>query len=193
MIKSKLENIPFVTVHTVNDWRNWLEKNHLTEKKVGLVSYKKHTGKPSISHAMAMDEAICFGWIDTTIKKLDEEKFVRYFVRRGDNANWSKNTLKYGKRLFAEGKMAPAGILRFKQGLKKKPHDHGLPKRPDMPNELKNALKNGGVALKNFESFPPSTKYMLYRWILRAKGTETRAKRVNEVVKRALNKDKGTW
>ncbi|MFH0869381.1 MAG: YdeI/OmpD-associated family protein [archaeon] len=180
----KSEKIPVVTVYYVNDWKNWLAKNHLTEKKVGVICYKKHTGKPSISHREAMDEAICFGWIDTTIKRLDEDRFVRYFVRRGNGANWSKNTLSYAKKLLATGRMAPAGILKYKRGLQKKPHDHGLAKRPDMPIDLKKALTKKRKSLENFEKLSPSTKHMLYRWILRAKGDETRRHRIDSVIKK---------
>jgi uncharacterized protein YdeI (YjbR/CyaY-like superfamily) len=170
----------------VKDWRDWLEKNHLKKRKVGMISYKKHTGKGFISHRDAMEEAICFGWIDTTIKRLDEEKFVRYFVRRGEKANWSKNTLSYAKRLIVEGRMSENGLLRYKQGLKKKPHDYGIPDNPRMPKDLKKALKMNKEAMKKFESFSPSTKKMFYRWILRARGEETRMKRIERLIKGAL-------
>ena len=182
--------IPTIVVYKIEDWRNWLIKNHLTEKKVGLISYKKHTGKPSISHREAMHEAICFGWIDTTLNKLDEERYIRYFVKRGDKANWSKNTLRYGKDLLASGRMSPHGILRYQEGLKKKPHDYGIPDKPKMPLELKNALSKSKNALNNFNLFPPSTKIMFYRWIIRAKTPETRTKRINQVFHQALNNDK---
>jgi len=178
----------FITVYYAEDWRKWLIKNHLTKKKIGLILYKKHTGKPSISHRVAMEEAICFGWIDTTIKKLDEEKFVRYFVKRGDNANWSKNTLKYAKRLLKENKMFPQGILRYKQGLKKRPHDHGIPKNPEMPLELKEELEKNNL-LEKFKSFNNSTKKMFYRGILRAKTKQTKEKRIASLIKQILEKN----
>ncbi|MEI6731298.1 MAG: YdeI/OmpD-associated family protein [archaeon] len=184
------EGVSLITVYTFEDWRNWLEKNHLTEKKVGIIIYKKHTGKKSISHREAMHEAICFGWIDTTIKRLDDEKFVRYFVKRGDKANWSKNTLRYGKELLKKGRMAPQGVLRYKQGLLKKPHDHGIPANPRMPRELKNMIKKNNVAKRNFELFSPSTKRMFYRWILRAKSKETKDRRMREIVQNAVDKNK---
>ena len=176
------KNIPLIVVYTLKDWRNWLEKNHLSEKKVGAISYKKHTGKPSLSHNEAMCEAICFGWIDTTLKRLDEDRFVRYFVRRGDNANWSKNTLRYGKELLAAGKMSEQGILRYKQGLKKKPHDYGIPDNPRMPSDLKKELIKNKL-LKEFLVLAPSTKKMFYRAVLRVKTPETRVKRIEEIIK----------
>lgn len=177
------KGVPLITVLEVNQWRIWLEKNHLKEKKVGMVSYKKHTGKSSISHRAAMEEAINFGWIDTTIKRLDEERFVRYFVRRGENANWSKNTLRYGKQLLGSGRMSPLGVQRLKQGLKKRPHDYGIPANPSMPEELKQELVKISL-LKEFDSFAPSVKRMLYRRILRAKTSSTKARRIQEVIKK---------
>ena len=68
------------------EWRNWLEKNHDKEKKVAVIKYKKHTGKPSISHKESMEEAICFGWIDTTLKRLDDERYGVTFVKRNKNS-----------------------------------------------------------------------------------------------------------
>lgn len=183
------DKTPYVVIYNIEEWRKWLEKNHLAEKKVGLISYKKHTGKTSISHRNAMEEAICFGWIDTIIKKLDEERYVRFFVKRGENANWSRNTLKYAKNMLLSGRMANQGILRYNEGLKKKPHDYGLPKKPLMPLELKKALTEKNV-LKNFESFSPSVKYMFYRWILRAKTDETKNKRICIVVDKAFKGNK---
>lgn len=82
------------------DWRNWLKKNHLEETKVILIKYKKHTGKSSITNREAMEEAICFGWIDTTVKRIDDEKYSQTFVKRNKNSKWSINTLSYGKELL---------------------------------------------------------------------------------------------
>jgi len=179
------DKIPIIVVYSIEDWRKWLEENHLNEKKVGLISYKKHTGKKSISHREAMEEAICFGWIDTTLNRLDDERYVRYFVRRGDKANWSKNTLGYGRALLASGKMSEHGILRFKQGLKKKPHDYGIPKNPKIPLELKRELEKdkNKKAKEKFKLISPSTKKMIYRTILRARTTETREKRINKLIR----------
>jgi len=181
------DKIPIIVVYTIEDWRKWLDKNHLSEKKVGVISYKKHTGKPSIGHREAMHEAIAFGWIDTTLKRLDEERYVRYFVRRGDNANWSKNTLKYGKELFEAGRMSEQGVLRYNQGVKKRPHDYGIPDNPKMPLELKKALEKNERAKRNFDLFPPSSKKRLYRAILKAKTLETKMKRIEEIINSALS------
>lgn len=174
-----------ITALDRNDFRNWLEKNHEKEKKVCIVLHKRHTGKPAPTHRELMEEAICFGWIDTTIKKLDEDLYARFFAKRNDKSKWSDNTLRYAKELIAQGKMSEVGMKYYKEGLKRPTHDHGIPKNPDMPKELKTALAKNKTAAKNFAAFPPSAKRMTYRWILHAKLPETRKKRVNIIVKNA--------
>src|ERR1051325_4388110 len=97
---------PHVYCGTRQKWRNWLEQNHQKTTKIALLLYKKHTGKPSLSHRESMEEAICFGWIDTTIKRLDEDRYLRRFSRRTSKSKWSENTLSYAKALLTAGKMA---------------------------------------------------------------------------------------
>jgi len=183
------EKVPTITVYKIEDWRKWLSRNHLKKKKVGMISYKKHTGKSFIGHHEAMREAIRFGWIDTTINKLDDKRFVRHFVRRGDNANWSRNTLKYAREIIKEGKMSEHGLMRYKQGLKKRPHDHGIPDSPRMPKDLGEILEKD-KSREYFDSLAPSYRKMLFRWILRAKLSETRQKRVKIVAGVAKSKGK---
>ena len=101
-----------INISSRKQWRNWLEKNHAKESKVSIILHKKHTGKPSITHKESMEEAICFGWIDTTLKRLDEDTYQRTFVKRNDKSKWSQNTLRYGKELIKEGLMTNAGLKR---------------------------------------------------------------------------------
>ena len=170
-----------VTPRSLAEWRIWLEKNHLKEKKVFLIKYKKHTGKKIISNADTMKEAICFGWIDTTAKRLDEDRFQICYVKRSGNSKWSYNTLRYAKDLMAEGKMSPFGLEMYKEGLAKKPHDHGIPKNPSMPEILKKRLDRSKKAKDTFNDFSPSMKRMYYRWILRAKHDDTKKKRMDRI------------
>ena len=172
-----------ITALNRNDFRKWLEKNHDKETKVSIILHKRHTGKPAPTHRELIEEAICFGWIDTIIKKLDDERYLRHFSRRNSKSTWSNNTLGYAKKLIKEGKMTPDGLKFYKLGLKKPTHDDGIPKNPTMPLELKNALSTDTKAKNIFDTFPPSKKKMLYRWILRAKLPETRNKRVNTIIK----------
>ncbi|MBX4196168.1 YdeI/OmpD-associated family protein [Candidatus Pacearchaeota archaeon] len=171
------------------EWREWLKKNHLKEKSVALIKYKKNTGKPSLTHKESMDEAICFGWIDTTIKRLDDERYIRNFSPRGKNSRWSSATLKYARRLIREGKMSPHGLKMYKEGLKKPTIDAGLPTTGDVPSDLKKILQERG-AYENFMKFAPSYRRTYLRWIAGAKQAVTKEKRVEAVVKRALENRK---
>jgi len=174
-----------ITVKTRQQFRSWLEKNHDKESKVSIVLYKRHTGKLAPTHRELMEEAICFGWIDTTVKRLDEDQYIRNFSKRNKNSKWSDNTLSYGKQLIKEGKMTPIGLKFYKEGLSRPTHDHGIPKNPDQPPELSAALQKNSKANTNFIKFSPSTKRMIYRWLLRAKLSETRKKRIKQIVEMA--------
>ncbi len=179
-----------ITVYNRKDFRNWLKKNHKKEGRVAVVVHKRHTGKPAPTHRELIEEAICFGWIDTTIKRIDHDTFLRNFTKRNSNSRWSDNTLKYAKQLTKEGKIAPQGMHFYKLGLSKPTHDHGIPKNPDMPPELKKALFKNDKARENFETFSPSVKRTYYRWLLRAKLPETRNKRIRQIIKSAVQKNK---
>ncbi len=168
---------------TVNEWRDWLVKNHEKERNIAVIRYKKHTKKLSPSHIELMHEAICFGWIDTTVKGINNEKYLINFVKRNEKSRWSDNTLKYAKSLLEQGKMSPQGIKFYEEGRMKPTHDFGIPKNPTMPQELKKALDKYKKAKENFEKSAPSYKKTMYRWILRGKLEETRKKRINTLIK----------
>ena len=177
-----------ITAYLVEDFRRWLKKHHTKESKVVVVVHKKHTGKPFPTHRELIEEAICWGWIDTTIKRLDEDTFVRHFSKRTEKSKWSDNTLSHGKRLLKEGRMSAEGIRFYKMGKAKSTHDHGIPKNPDKPAELKKALAKNTAAQKAFQKYLPSITRALYRWILRGKQEETREKRIKQIVASTLAK-----
>lgn len=172
-----------ITAYDRNDFRKWLEDNHNKEKKVGIILYKKHTGKPAPTHRKLLEDAICFGWVDTIIKRLDDNRYLRNFTRRNKNSKWSENTLGYAKKLIKEGKMTRDGLNFYKLGLQRPTHDEGIPKNPNMSLELKKALSNDKRAQENFDKLSPSKQKMLYRWLLSAKLPETREKRVETILK----------
>ena len=174
---------------TREEWRAWLQKNHERENKISLIRYKKRTGKPSPAHMDAMKEAISFGWIDTTIKRLDNERYIINFAKRNKNSKWSNNTLSYAKELVKQGKMSPAGLEAYKHGLSKPPHDFGIPANPQIPDDLMEILKQTKTN-DNFHLFPSSYKRALLRWLLKSKLSETRKKRIDKIVNLAKNNDK---
>lgn len=96
-----------------NDWRAWLKENHDAKKEVWLIYYKKHTGKPSISYDDSVEEALCFGWVDSMIRKLDAEKFARKFTPRRDKSTWSEANRKRVEKMIREGKMTEVGLIRI--------------------------------------------------------------------------------
>ncbi len=172
----------------LNDWRRWLEKNHLSEEKVLLIKYKKHVGKYYLTSQELMHEAICFGWIDTTAKRRDDATYTITYVKRSKNSRWSKNTLSYGKKFLEKGRMSPFGIKMYKEGLLKKPHDADLPDNPEVPTELEKRLNQNKLAKVNFEKMAPSLKKMHLRYILRGKRPETREKRINNLIEGLIKK-----
>jgi uncharacterized protein YdeI (YjbR/CyaY-like superfamily) len=182
--------IPTITAYKKEDFRKWLKTNHEKKSRVAVVLYKRHTGKPAPTHRELIEEAICYGWIDTTIKRVDENKFIRHFSKRNKNSTWSKNTLGYAKDLIKEGRMQEQGLHFYKLGSKKKTHDHGIPKNPNQPIEIKKALAKNKKTGKIFDTLPPSTKKMLYRWFLSAKHPETKEKRIKQVITAVLEGDR---
>ena len=176
-----------VNVFTAADFHRWLKKHYKSESKVRVILHKKHTGKTAPTHRQLIEEAICFGWIDTTIKRINENTFMRNFSKRNEGSKWSDNTLSYAKYLIEQGRMQPQGLHFYDEGRKKPTHDHGIPKNPDMPIELKRALAKEPETKKKFEKTAPSMKLALYRHILRGVLPATREKRVNQIVANARN------
>ncbi len=185
-----MTEIKEVEVYKKGDFSKWLEENGIKENKVRVVIHKKHTGKSDVNAAYLMREAICFGWIDTTAKRLDEDRYMINYSKRTEKSRWSDNTLRYGKELIKEGKMSPQGLKFYELGLAKPTHDHGIPKDPKMPKELRLELSKNEKARDNFSMFSKSTKRMFYRWLLRAKQEETKNKRIKIIIESALKNKK---
>ena len=181
------KTIKRVIAHSAKQWREWLRKNHRKEDRVYLIRYRKHTGKPTFNPKEAMDEAICFGWIDTTLNRIDDERYSVKFVKRNAKSRWSKATQSHARRLIKDKKMTKAGLLAYKEGLKKPVIDHGLPKDPPIPDDLKKALAKSKTAQTNFKNFAPSTKRYYIWGIMRAVRPETRKKRIAQVYNFAKN------
>jgi len=98
-----------------DDWRAWLKENHSTQKEVWLIYYRKHSGKPSIPYDDSVEEALCFGWVDSIIKKIDSEKFARKFTPRKGKSRWSESNKKRVAKMIREGKMTEVGLARIRE------------------------------------------------------------------------------
>ena len=175
------------------DWRKWLQKNYETSREVWLVYYKKHTGKPRIPYDDAVEEALCFGWIDGQVRRLDDEKYIqRYTPRRGGSV-WSEYNIKRARKMIKQKKMLRAGLVKFNEVLKDKNSRKNIyTSRVSMPADLREALKANARANTNFRKFSSSHQRMYFSWIEFARKEETRKKRIAYVVRHAyLNKKPG--
>jgi uncharacterized protein YdeI (YjbR/CyaY-like superfamily) len=171
-----------------NQWRNWLEKNHnQCDEGIWIVYFKKHTKKPSISYDEAVEEALCFGWIDSKINRIDEERYRQIFIPRRKKSIWSLLNKKRAQKLIKEGKMTEAGLKEIKKAKKQGTWQKAYTSqtKPTMPEELKKALKQNTVALDNFNNFTNSMQLRYIYWINDAKREETRQKRIKQVVQLA--------
>ena len=173
-----------IYIKTRAEWRAWLEKNHDKSKGIWLVFYKKHSGKPSLEYDASVEEALCFGWIDSIIKKLDDDRYVRKFTPRKPDSQWSELNRKRVKKLMTQGLMAYPGIELVKAA--KETGLWGQSKRPnisfEIPEELKSALAKNKKAKIFFNQLAPSYRKQFIGWISMAKRQETREKRVGEAI-----------
>ncbi|TGE27437.1 YdeI/OmpD-associated family protein [Hymenobacter metallicola] len=168
------------------DWRQWLAQHHAASPGVWLVYFKKSSGQPRVSYAEAVEEALCFGWIDSLPRKLDAERTALLFTPRQPRSGWSKVNKERLEQLTAAGLMTPAGLAAVERA-----RQNGAWESLDaaeaglVPPDLTAALAENEAAARQFAAFSPSARKQLLTWVLGAKRPETRAARVAEVVRRA--------
>lgn len=174
---------PLLLVETQDEWQGWLEANHEESSGVWLVSWKKATGKPFVPLTDAVDEALCFGWVDSKINRLDEERAMRLFTPRNLKSPWSRINKEKVARLVNEGRMATAG-LRLVDGAKADGSWNIYDEIEDLviPPDLASALADDEAAKSFFENFPDSSKKTILWWIKSARRPETRATRISKTV-----------
>lgn len=165
------------------DWRKWLEKNFNKEKEVWLIYYKKNTNKPSILYDDSAEEALCFGWIDSIIKRIDEDKYARKFTPRTNTSKWSEENKERVKKLIKAGRMTKMGLAKIEESSLNKKQESPLQKlKRDfiIPEYLKQALMKNKKAWDNFNNLAPSYKRMYVGWVDSAKKEEIRIKSVSK-------------
>jgi uncharacterized protein YdeI (YjbR/CyaY-like superfamily) len=167
------------------EWRAWLMKYCHSETEVWLIYYKKLSGRPRISYDHAVEEALCFGWIDSIVKKLDDEKFAQKFTPRRDSTRWSELNQQRLRKLIREGRMTEAGLAKVDPsmlGEKTRAKKITAAEDNDVPRYVKQALMANPKAWENFRSLTPSRRRAYIRLIMDAKKEETRERRVREAV-----------
>lgn len=178
-----------LTLTTRQEWHAWLEQNHADQREVWLVFYKQHTAVPTLPYTDALDEALCFGWIDSIIQKIDGERYARKFTPRTNTARWSQVNLRRAAVLIAEGRMTDAGLRALGSAQPIPPQTPRARAQPfQVPPEVEQALKASPRAWENFLKLPPSHRRRYVGWALDAKREETRQKRLLEVIA-VLEKD----
>ncbi|BAY07893.1 YdeI/OmpD-associated family protein [Calothrix sp. NIES-2098] len=176
------------TFHAPNRqaWREWLEKNHHNSIGVWLIYYKVKSGQPSIQYSEAVKEALCFGWIDSKVKTLDEHRYMQIFTPRKPKSVWSKLNKQYIEELIAQGLMTEAGLNKIAAAK-----HNGSWTTLDaiealiIPDDLQQALVANETANKYFQAFSNSVKKNIIFWIESAKRPETRLKRIEQTVNSA--------
>jgi len=178
-----------LTFETREDFRSWLEQNHQSSEGIWLVYYKKHTKIQSIYYNEAVEEALCYGWIDSKVKTIDDLRYKQIFSPRNPKSVWSKVNKERVSKMMNAGKMMPAGLKLVEEGKKSGQWDKaygGRSKPPLIPDELKIALQKEPQAWENFNKLAPSYRANYLYWVIRAKRLETKDKRIKIVVERAM-------
>lgn len=180
---------PENTLHFENrrEWRHWLSEYHDKVDELWLVHFKKHSGVESVTLAGAVEEALCFGWIDGKLQSVDADRYIVRYSPRRPKSVWSKINKDRAERLIASGRMTPAGMVKIEKARKNGLWDAAYTSRRSdkMPADLEAALKQDDEAWSNFRRFANSYRNTYIGWINDAKTEETRRRRIARVVERA--------
>jgi uncharacterized protein YdeI (YjbR/CyaY-like superfamily) len=176
----------FVEAKSRAEWRAWLATHHDKEVEVWLVYYKKQTGKESVAYEASVEEALCYGWIDSIIKKIDDTKYARKFTPRKEDSKWSPSNKKRVEKLLKTGLMTEYGLQKV-EAAKESGQWDAPDQRPrltfEMPAEFAEALRKNKEAQETFEKLAPTHQKQYLGWIEVAKRPETRQKRIAESIR----------
>jgi len=168
------------------EWRAWLEQNAASSPSVWLAIGKKGNTRTTLTYDQAVEEALCFGWIDSTVRKLDGDRYKQLFSRRKPGSTWSRINKERIARLEAEGKIVSLGLAAI-ESAKRSGSWNALDQVENLivPDDLARALASNPTARENFEAFPPSARKLFLYWIANVKRPERLAERIAETVRRA--------
>lgn len=166
-------------LETRREWRDWLREHHAAESEIWLVFPKRHTGLPAMSYDDAVEEALCFGWVDSLVKRLDEDRFARKFTPRKPDSRWSTINRRRYESLRARGLLEPAGIERAPTD---RSGDAPSPRDWELLPYIENRLREDPRVWEFFQRLPPSERRAYVGWIDSAKKRETKERRLAEAV-----------
>ncbi len=172
-----------LSVENRDEWRAWLRQHHKSEAEVWLVYYKKETGRPSIPYDDSVEEALCYGWIDSILQKIDDRRYARKFTPRKDHGKWSPSNIKRMRKLIGNGRMTKVGMAKFDPAILKQAAEEPPAKlRLVLPPSVKQTLMKNKRAWGNFNELAPFHRKRFIAWIVTAKREETRQRRVKETL-----------
>jgi uncharacterized protein YdeI (YjbR/CyaY-like superfamily) len=165
---------------SINEWRNWLEKNHQKEKNVWIIIQKKASILHGIRYEETVLEAVAYGWIDGKMKRLNDDEFKQRFTPRRSNSNWSLSNRKRAEKLIEESRMTPAGLKSVEDAKHSGRWANAYSSKEvfEIPADLVDVLIENQVAFINFNAFPRYAKFMYIHWINEAKRSSTRMRRI---------------
>lgn len=167
-------------------WRKWLKEHGRSAKSVRLIIYHKESTTPSVHFSEAIEEALCFGWIDSKGNKRDDESFYLVFTPRNPKSAWGKGSRERAQRLIDAGLMTPAGQALIDHAKRTGTWDVlAEAQEGTIPPDLQVRFDGNAAAYKNFQGFPPSSRRLILEWIARAKRPETRQRRIAQTVELA--------
>jgi uncharacterized protein YdeI (YjbR/CyaY-like superfamily) len=159
------------------EFYDWLAEHHETETEVYVGYYKTHTGKRGMSWSEAVDQALCFGWIDGRANAIDEDRYMQRFTPRRPGSNWSDINIEKVARLQEAGLMRPAGLAAFERR-----RDGGAAPETELPPEYVERLRSNATAAAYFDAKPAWYRRAAARWVMDAKRQETRERRLNQLI-----------
>jgi uncharacterized protein YdeI (YjbR/CyaY-like superfamily) len=170
---------------TAAGFRKWLRKNHKTAVELWVGYYKKGTGRKSITHPEAVDEALCFGWIDGVRKSVDEESYTNRFTPRKKGGNWSRINIARVEELIREGRMQKAGLAAFEARDRDRPASYSFEQRdhPEFTPDQARRFRANKAAWKFFQAQPPGYRRLATFWVVSAKREETQLRRLATLIK----------
>jgi uncharacterized protein YdeI (YjbR/CyaY-like superfamily) len=162
---------------------DWLEENHETADEVYVGFYKQHTGKRAMSWSEAVDQALCWGWIDTRSNRIDEDRYMQRFTPRKPGSNWSKINVEKVAKLKEAGLMRPAGLAAFEQRTEDKTGVYSFERdNVALPAEYEEQLRANAAAAEYFDARPPWYRRTAAHWVTSAKREETRLRRLAQLI-----------
>ena len=188
---SALDDAPWVEADDRATWRAWLEANHATASGAWLVTWRPRSGRVGLDYEAAIEEALCFGWVDSTGGRVDDDRGKLYFAPRKPRSGWAATNKARAERLIAAGRMAPAGLAAIERARANGSWELlDSVERLEVPDDLAAALAALPLAAANFAAFPPSARKQLLGWVAFAMRPETRTARIRQIAEAAARNER---